>query len=143
MISKTLCSLVEAQCSLALLKECKRRSQLWPSQPQRLRSLLALRGSIQHGLAAPSSLLFQPSSRYGSQSRSMRNLDLPSSTTNAFKVTHLLQSLSLILFCTTLPGHCCISHHTTVDYKLRDGLVCMLICIALFTLAFNLDHNLG
>merc|ERR1712226_803335 len=67
----TLSCLEAPPCTLVLLTVCRRRSLLLLHPPLRSRSLLPQRGSTLSGSEDPSLLLFPPSSRCGSPSRSM------------------------------------------------------------------------
>merc|ERR1711879_640341 len=108
----TLSCLVAPPCTPALLIACKRRSLPWLHPPLRSRSLLPLRGNTLYGSVAPSWLLFPPSNRCGSPSKSMMNAAHPLSTGSASKcfiftfyhlqlVMHLFFSHFFIMYAVT------------------------------------------
>merc|ERR1712176_772933 len=86
-------------CTLVLLTGCRRRSLLLLLPPSRSRSLLHQRGSTPSGLEDPSLLPSQPSSRFGSPSRSMMSAAHPLSTASASNLIFLkFTRLLLIVF---------------------------------------------
>merc|ERR1712087_538191 len=75
-------------CTLVLLIVCRRKSPLLLLPPSRSRSSLLQRGSTPSGSEDPSLLLFPPSSRCGSPSRSTTSPAPPSCTGSASKMFH-------------------------------------------------------
>merc|ERR1711992_349032 len=95
----TLSCLVAPPCTLVLLIVCKRRS------------LLPLRGNTLYGSVAPSWLLFPPSNRCGSPSKSMMNAAHPLSTGNASKCLRVfLQILHCVHDVLLLPILCIVQY---------------------------------
>merc|ERR1712002_271736 len=91
----TLLCPVVPPCILVLLTECRRRSLHWLHLQSKSRSSLLQRGSTPSGSEVPSWLLCPPSSRCGSQSRSMTSLAHPLSTESASSLG--FGSLSLLV----------------------------------------------
>merc|ERR1712223_3365 len=66
--------------------KCKKKSPLWLHPPSKSRSLLPQKGNTLYGSEDLSWLLFPPSNRCGSLSKSMMSAAHPSSTENAFRL---------------------------------------------------------